>query len=91
LGWQPRPLLHLEAEISEDEVKKVILNAPKEKAPGPDGFIGLFFSTYWEVVSVDLMYAIYHFFSLNQQGLHLLNQAYIVLIPKKKCPKKIRI
>jgi hypothetical protein len=64
------------------------LNAPKENAPGPDGFIGIFFSTYWEVVSVDLMNAIDHFFSLNQQGLHLLNQAYIVLIPKKKCSQK---
>jgi hypothetical protein len=64
------------------------LNAPKEKAPGPDGFIDIFFSTCWEVVNVDLMHAIDHFFSLNQQGLHLLNQAYIVLIPKKKCPQK---
>jgi hypothetical protein len=25
-------------------VKKVIMEAPKEKAPGLDGFIGLFFS-----------------------------------------------
>jgi hypothetical protein len=24
---------------------------------------------------------------MNQQGLHFLNQAYIVLIPKKACPK----
>jgi hypothetical protein len=29
--------------ISEDEVKKVVMSAPKEKALGPDGFIGSFF------------------------------------------------
>jgi hypothetical protein len=43
LGWQPKNLSHLEAPFAEEEVKSMILNAPKEKAPGFDGFIGLFF------------------------------------------------
>jgi hypothetical protein len=44
LGWQPKSLVHLEADVTESELQNVILNAPKEKAPRPDGFIGLFFS-----------------------------------------------
>jgi hypothetical protein len=42
LGWQPKPLAHLEGDVDESELHSVILNAPKEKAPGPDEFIGLF-------------------------------------------------
>jgi hypothetical protein len=44
LGWQPKYLQHLEVDVSESELQKVIKVAPKEKALGPDGFIGLFFS-----------------------------------------------
>jgi hypothetical protein len=89
LGWQSKPLDHLEADVSEAELKHVILNAPKEKAPGPDGFIGLFFSTCWSIIKHDLLTAIQHFCSLNQQNLHLLNEAYIVLVPKKSCPERV--
>jgi hypothetical protein len=42
LDWQPQQLQHLELLFSEDEVKKVISEAPKEKAADPDGFIVLF-------------------------------------------------
>jgi hypothetical protein len=42
LGWQPKPLSHLENPVTE-ELQLVIAHAPKEKAPRPDGFIGLFF------------------------------------------------
>jgi hypothetical protein len=35
------------------------------------------------------MLAINQFFSLNQQGLHLLNQPFIILIPKKQSPQKV--
>jgi hypothetical protein len=35
------------------------------------------------------MNAVQHFFTLNQKGLHLLNQAFIVLIPKKANPQRI--
>jgi hypothetical protein len=42
LGWEPRQLSHLELPFTEEEVKQVIQTAPKEKAPGLDGFIGIF-------------------------------------------------
>jgi hypothetical protein len=34
LGWEPRNLSHLDLPFTEDEVKRVILDAPKEKALG---------------------------------------------------------
>jgi hypothetical protein len=89
LGWQPKSLDHLEADVTESELQNVILNAPKEKALGSDGFIGSVFSVCWNTIKQDLLAAIQRFCSLNQQNLHLLNQAYIVLVLKKRCPKRI--
>ncbi|KAG2650224.1 hypothetical protein PVAP13_1NG173519 [Panicum virgatum] len=36
-------LNHLEESFSEEEVRQAILQLPSEKAPGPDGFTGIFF------------------------------------------------
>jgi hypothetical protein len=67
----------------------VIKEAPKEKGPGPDGFIGVFFSLCWGIIKQELMLTVNQFFSMNQQGLHLLNQAFIILIPKKPNPQRV--
>jgi hypothetical protein len=82
--WQPRNLDHLELPFTQQEIQEVIMSAPKEKALGPDGFIGLFFSTCWHILKQDLTNALRQFYSMNQQGLQLLNQDYVVLIPKKQ-------
>lgn len=79
-------LTNLDFPFTEDEVKQTIFNAPKEKAPGPDGYIGKFFTSCWEIINCDLLASINHFYNLNQQELHLLNQAFVVLIPKKDNP-----
>jgi hypothetical protein len=80
---------HLEGDVSESELENVIQNAPKEKASGPDGFIGLFFSICWNTIKQDCLAVVQQFCSMNQQNLHLLNQAYIVPVPKKSCPERI--
>lgn len=36
-------LNHMEESFSEEEVRQGILQLPREKAPGPDGFTGIFF------------------------------------------------
>jgi hypothetical protein len=83
LGWETRNLDHLDNPFSEDEIREVVMSAPKEKSPGPDGYIGLFFCSCWHILKEDLIKAIQHFYLMNSQGLHLLNQAYVVLVPKK--------
>jgi hypothetical protein len=88
LDWQPRDLQHLDQSFYEQEIKEVIFFAPKEKAPGPDGFIGLLFSNCWEIIKEDIIRALHQFYLLNQQGLHFLNQALVVLIPKKENPQR---
>jgi hypothetical protein len=89
LGWEPRHLDHLDNPFVEEEIKKVISLAPKKKAPGPDDYIGLFFSTCWNTIKQDLMLAVNHFYQMNQQGLHYLNQAVVVLVPKKTNPQRV--
>jgi hypothetical protein len=89
LGRQQRELQHLEVSFTKEEVKKVMLQAPKEKAPGPDDFIGLFFSECWGIIKEDILKTLEQFYHLNQQGLHFLNQTLVVLIPKKENPLRI--
>jgi hypothetical protein len=84
LEWLPQDLANLEIPFAEEEVKRVIMEAPKENAPGPDGYIGTFFTHCWGIIKEELLKAINQFFLMNQQGLHLLNQALVVLIPKKE-------
>ena len=55
---------------------------PTDKAPGPDGFIGIFFQKAWEIIKVDLVAAIHKFFLGNGRGFGRLNQALIIVIPK---------
>jgi hypothetical protein len=42
LSYQQQDLSELENPFDEDEIKKIIMQLSNEKAPGPDGFIGLF-------------------------------------------------
>jgi hypothetical protein len=55
LGWEPHQLNHLELPFSEEEIRHVIMAASKEKAPRPDGCIGLFFSVCWDQIKADII------------------------------------
>jgi hypothetical protein len=87
LGWLPKDLSHFDLPFSEEEIQKVIMEAPKEKAPDLDGFIVLFFSSYWGIIKQDIIRVVHQFCCLNQQELNFLNQSLVVLIPKKEEPK----
>lgn len=56
---------------------------PSEKAPGPDGFIGVFFKHAWEIIKDDLLLAAKSFLDLSTNQLEKLNTAFICLLPKK--------
>jgi hypothetical protein len=86
LGWE---LVDLSIAFLEQEIMEVIMAAPKEKGPGPDGFVDLFFSSTCVLIKKDIIKAVHNFYTMNQQNLHMLNQAYVVLIPKILNPQRI--
>jgi hypothetical protein len=76
-------LSSLEANFSEEEVRVVITDMASDKAPGPDGFIGAFFKSAWQIVKNDILAAVNFFYQQHSQHLKHLNSAHLVLLPKK--------
>lgn len=68
--------------FSDEEIHKAVCQLPSEKAPGPDGFPGLFFKICWPIIKGDLVNAIHCFHQLRAGPLEHLNGAHIALIPK---------
>jgi len=88
LNWEALglPLVnldHLEDEFSEEEIHAVVKELKSDKAPGPDGFIGIFYKSCWGIIKEDLKAAINFFYAHHDQHFKHLNSAHVVLIPKK--------
>jgi hypothetical protein len=81
-GYAPHDLEDLDAPFTIQEVEAVIKEMPPEKAPGPNGFIGIFYKSCWSIIKDDLYQAILSFYSHRTARLGLLNEANIVLLPK---------
>ena len=66
---------------SMDEIKDTVFRMDANSAPGPDGFTGLFYQTFWDVVNLDVCSAVQSFFKhgLLTSG---ANSSIMVLIPK---------
>ena len=75
-------------EVEEDEIKNAVFQLGTFKAPGSDGFNGLFYQKFWEVVNKDVKEAVKSFF-INGRMLKELNATEIVLIPKVKGPEEV--
>lgn len=58
LGYQPHNLVELESPFKSEEIERVIMGMPAEKAPGPDGFIRVFYKKFWSIVGADLVNAL---------------------------------
>jgi hypothetical protein len=70
---------------SEQEISEVLFSIGATKAPGPDGFTGFFFQTYWSTVKEVVLNCVWNFF----RGHHLLreqNHTFIALNPKRLGP-----
>ncbi|WVZ85337.1 hypothetical protein U9M48_032277 [Paspalum notatum var. saurae] len=77
-------LTELEAPFSEEEVWRTINSLPSDKAPGPDGFIGKFYKSCWQIIKVEIMAAVSAIWSRKMRNFEQLNSAYITLLPKKE-------
>jgi exonuclease III len=70
--------------ITEEEVLNAINLLPGDKAPGPDGFTGIFFKKCWGIIKHDVMRVILQFSNLQTANFHWLNTANIAMLPKKE-------
>lgn len=74
--------------FSEEEVSKALFQMHPDKAPGPDGFLTLFFQHFWREVKDEVVKEVLGF--LNNDILdNRLNETNIILVPKKKEPTKV--
>ncbi|KAK1318023.1 hypothetical protein QJS10_CPB04g01586 [Acorus calamus] len=77
----PTENLALCSPVSEKELRSVIFGLKALSSPGPDGFPARFFQLLWDLIKLDLLQAINHFF-LNGKLLRQVNHSFIALIPK---------
>lgn len=72
----------LEAEVTEEETRKVLFAMPNNKSPGPDGYPCEFFKTTWSVLAQDFTIAVQSVFRFGflPKG---VNSTILALIPKK--------
>lgn len=71
--------------FSGEEIDSVVKNMPLDKAPGPDGFNGMFFKKCWHIIKEDIYQICNDFFS-GTIVLHGINSSFITLIPKSNNP-----
>jgi hypothetical protein len=76
----------IEALFSREELRKVIMDMPSDRLPGPDGFSGLFFKSCWEIIADDLLLGLHHVYLGHCQNLRRMNS----LITKNEDPLDIK-
>ncbi|CAL5418073.1 unnamed protein product [Camellia sinensis] len=74
--------------VDDDEVKLATFQLGPLKAPGPDGFPGLFYQKHWHVVGSEVCKAVRTFFHTGRlrEG---VNHTNLILIPKVHAPEKL--
>jgi hypothetical protein len=80
----------LEFCFSEDEIWSVIRTMPPDKAPDPDGFMGMFYQTALPIIKNDTMQAFHALWQLDFRSFYLVNTAYLILLRKKPDANKVQ-
>jgi hypothetical protein len=74
----------IDGPFSEEEIQRAISELPAEKAPGADGFTGVFYRAYWEIIKQEIIASFHCFYNLTEGPLPKLNGALLTLLPKKE-------
>jgi hypothetical protein len=71
-----------------EEMELVLKQMPSDRAPGPDGFNGLFLMKCWPIVKDEFVKLVedFHVGNLNLQS---INGSYITLVPKVQSPMTV--
>jgi hypothetical protein len=70
------------------EMDDIVKYMPPDRAPGPDGFNGLFLKKCWHIVKEDF-YALARDFHAGRVSVQNINGSHITLIPKKNAPESV--
>ncbi|GJS57557.1 RNA-directed DNA polymerase, eukaryota, partial [Tanacetum coccineum] len=81
--------IDMEADVTNEEIKKAVWDCGSDKSPGPDGFSIGFYRYFWNIIEKDVVAAVKHFF---QFGIILkgCNSSCIALIPKIPDAKMVK-
>ncbi|KAM2891276.1 hypothetical protein COP2_009594 [Malus domestica] len=74
--------------VSEEEIKAAVHQMGGLKAPGPDGFQGIFYHSFWDIIVAEVNGLVMDF----MQGVgnsRSINSTYLVLIPKVPTPELV--
>ena len=76
------------APFQHDEIYRIVRLMPPDKAPGPDGFNGLFLKKCWPFIRNDFYSLCSEFYS-GAADLESINMSFITLVPKKPQPETV--
>jgi hypothetical protein len=79
----------LSKQVTKDEVTQALNQMNPFKAPGPDGFQGIFFKQYWHIVGDDVTHLISVAFETGEFP-QSLSETLVALIPKVDCPTNFK-
>ncbi|CAN6570663.1 unnamed protein product [Malus baccata var. baccata] len=78
----------LTATVSVEEIKTAAMKMGGLKAPGPDGFQGIFYQSQWDIIASDVNNMIVDLMNGSLQPLRL-NATHLALIPKVQNPESV--
>ncbi|XP_038993248.1 uncharacterized protein LOC120116942 [Hibiscus syriacus] len=78
----------LELQFTMEEIKEAVWRCGDSKAPGPDGFKGMFFKKCWDMVEEDLLEILENFNTSGKLPQNI-NSSFIALISKTTTPANI--